>query len=289
MGSNNIFFDENFTRYKLIKSNPGKIACNWLFLPGGPGIDSNYLLPLVKEIEVDGNCWVIDFLLNGSNLQDNTGLDPDKIYRKWGDYFLAAMNKFDNPILVGHSFAGYFPLFFPELEKILKGFVILSTAPIPPTLPTLNIDKFEKYAKENNLPFAANAVNAFLSVPTLNTAREQYLALVPYAFPEDTRAQGIKLIESLFINVDTAYWWITKGSKAYSTINWIPEKIPVLILGGTHDFITPLSLFEEDRRFHRNNIEIVNIPNAGHFPWIEQPIFIKDAFAHFSTNKIYKS
>src|SRR5580700_272814 len=106
MKSNNLFFDENFTKYTLVKSKPGKIAYNWLFLPGGPGIDSDYLLPLINEIEVEGNCWVIDFLLNGSNLPDNTRLDPDKICRRWGDYFLAIINKFDNPVLVGHSFAG---------------------------------------------------------------------------------------------------------------------------------------------------------------------------------------
>ena len=72
-----------------------------------------------------------------------------------------------------------------------------------------------------------------------------------------------------------------EGSKKYATINWIPEKVPVLIIGGSHDFLTPLSLFEQDLRFHRNNIEIVNIPNAGHFPSDEQPDLIKDAFYSF--------
>ena len=282
MKLNNYFFDDNLTRYQLVKSTPGKSIYNWLFLPGGPGIDSNYLVDLINELDVEGNCWLIDFLFNGDNISRSNKADRNQILQSWGEYFLAAIDKFENPILIGHSFGGYYPLFFPELENILKGFVILNSAPTVPTAPTVDFPEFDKRAKENNLPFGAETVTSFLNNPTIRTITERYLSLVPYAFPEENLTQGIKVIENLIFNVDTGYWWLTEGSKKYSTINWIPEKVPVIVLGGSHDFLTPLSRFEQDQRFHRDNIEMISIPNAGHFPWIDQADLVNGIFSSFN-------
>ena len=68
MKSNNYLFDENLTRYQLVKSNPGKAIYNWLFFPGAPGIYSNYLIHLINEINVEGNYWLVDLLFNGGNV-----------------------------------------------------------------------------------------------------------------------------------------------------------------------------------------------------------------------------
>lgn len=281
MKSNKFLFDSNLTRYQLVKSNPGKTLYNWLFLPGGPGIDSNYLLDLINKLTIEGNFWLIDLPLNGDNVLPNSEFDPAKIYQHWGDYFLSAVNKFKNPIVVGHSFGGYFPLFFPELEKVLKGLVILNSAPSVPTPTTINIEKFEKLAKENNLPYGSETIAAFLSNSSINTIREHYLSIVPFAFPKNNILLGIEVIKNLIFNIDTSYWWYTEGSKKYSTISWIPKEVPALILGGSDDFLTPSSLFEQDKRFKRSNIERITIPHAGHFPWIEQPALISDILCSF--------
>lgn len=79
MKSNNYLFDDNLTRNQLVKSTPGKSVYNWLFLPGGPGIDSNYLLHLINELDIEGNCWLIDFLFNGDNISRSNKADPNKI------------------------------------------------------------------------------------------------------------------------------------------------------------------------------------------------------------------
>jgi len=67
METNNYFYDGNSVRYQLVKTNPGHIVYNWLFVPGGPGVDSNYFLTLIEELDVPGNFWLIDLPANGSN------------------------------------------------------------------------------------------------------------------------------------------------------------------------------------------------------------------------------
>jgi len=283
MQLNKYFFDENQTRYQLIKSTPGKTIYNWLFFPGGPGIDSSYLLSLINNLDIEGNCWLIDLPLNGNNLLNlDNKIDSNTIYKNWDEYFISAVNKFDNPIFVGHSFSGYYPLFFPELETILKGLVILSSSPVLPSLPTQSIYDFEKIARENDLPFGDEIVTDFLNNPNLNTLTTLYLSVVPYEFPAENIIQGIDLAKNIIANIDTSFWWLTDGVNKYVTITWIPEKLPTLIVGGSRDFSTPLCLFEKDLRFKRNNIEIISIPDAGHFPWMEQEVLINDAICLFN-------
>jgi pimeloyl-ACP methyl ester carboxylesterase len=147
------FYDENYVRFRLAKTNQGTNFYNWLFLPGGPGADSSYYLSLIEELDMAGNFWLIDFPANGSNLQ-NPG-DSDYNFDLWEDYFIPAINRFENPILVGQSFGGMFPLLFPILETILKGFVILSSAP------RLWFDDAARYAKENNASFKPRRMKVF--------------------------------------------------------------------------------------------------------------------------------
>ena len=44
-----------------------KGECNWLFLPGGPGIGSESLTQLVDAADVPGTSWLVDLPGDGSN------------------------------------------------------------------------------------------------------------------------------------------------------------------------------------------------------------------------------
>ncbi len=276
METNNYFYDDNSVRYQLVKTNSGCIVYNWLFVPGGPGVDSSYFLTLIKELDVPGNFWLIDLPANGSNITAQINADYD--FDTWGDCLLSSIQKFPNPIYVGHSFSGMFPLLFTQLEQLLKGFVILNSAP------SLWLEEAAKCAKENNMPLLAEPMAEFEKNPNPETFKTFLLTCAPYYFPENTLDMGKELFEQMTINYLAAAWWIKKVHEINFSAKWIPQKVPTLILGASHDFITPYSLFENDTRFQRKNIAMNKIQNAGHFPWLEQMTIVKEAFRAFATH-----
>ena len=46
-------------------------------------------------------------------------------------------------------------------------------------------------------------------------------------------------------------------------------------------YITPLAIFKKDSRFQRKNIKIIEIENAGPFPWLEKPDLVNESFLQF--------
>lgn len=270
MKINNYFYDDNLVRYQLVKSNPGEIICNWLFVPGGPGVDSSYFLTLIEELDVAGNFWLIDLPANGSNV--TAEIKADYNFDSWGDCLLSSIQKFQNPIYVGHSFGGMFPLLFTQLEKLLKGFVILNSAP------SLWLEEAARCAKENNIPLLSEPMAEFEKNPNPFTFKAALLACAPYYFPESSLEMGEKLLKKITVNYLAAVWWLKKAYEINFNAKWIPQSVPTLIVGASHDFITPYSLFEGDKRFDRKNITMKKIHNAGHFPWLEQMAIVKEAF-----------
>lgn len=276
------FFDENHTRYQLVKSQAGNEVYNWLFLPGGPGVDSDSLLDLTKVLDVPGNYWLIDLPFNGTNQPYK--FTSNEIYKKWGNYLIAAVRKFQNPILVGHSFGGFFPLFFPQLESILKGFVILNS------VPNLDSNIFAKCAQENHLPPLACQISDFVNNPTIENMKALYLAEADYFFAPENLMKGIEsIVEKLSYCLQTEHWFYTEGAKELTQIKWVPQKVPTLIVGGSHDCITPFDIFKQDQSFLRDNIEIFNVANAGHFPWFEQPHIIRNKFTSFVKERLLRA
>lgn len=52
-------FDDNQVRYHCAKKNSQE-NLNWLFFPGGPGADSQYLMSLIKNLDIPGNICLIN-------------------------------------------------------------------------------------------------------------------------------------------------------------------------------------------------------------------------------------
>ena len=265
-----IVFDKNHTRLQWVKTIPGDKTVNVFFLPGGPGVDSASLIPLIEKMTVPGNYWLIDLPGNGTNIHDQ--MLSDKTFERWGDNLVEALEPYDNPILIGHSFGGFLPLFCPKLEGMLKGLVILNSTP------TLDSPIFAQTVQKYDLPSLAQAQALFVEKKSVETLRDLYRLEAEYFFSKKYREAGIKqIINKLEFSISAEYWWYTQGPAFYKAITWVPQQTPTLIISGSEDKMTPLSVFESDARFKRDNIKMLEIKGAGHFPWLEQPEAVKKA------------
>lgn len=265
------FYDSNHTRYELYSSN-GAESYNWLFLPGGPGADSSYLHSLVDTLDLPGNVWLIDLPGNGSNIDATDSENFDK----WFEIFLAVIQKFDDPILVGHSFGGMFPLLFPELEDKLKGFIILNSSP------SLWLEEAVEYSRQFDLPDLSEEMADFTQHPSQQTFEVALDACMPYYFPKETLKKGRELLLQIPFQYLPAVWWQKKAIELNFSAKWVPQKVPTLIVGSKYDCICPYTLFKKDERFQRSNIEFLFLENAGHCGWLESPQEMKAGFKNFS-------
>lgn len=263
----NYLYDANHVRYELYYNGEGK-NCNWLFFPGGPGADSCYLRSLIDELKLPGNAWLIDLPGNGSNLNGSYSDSFDR----WFELFPKIIKKFNNPIVVGHSFGGMLPLLYPELETSLTACVILNSAP------KFWLEEAVAYSKQFNLPDLTNDMQAFIQTPNQDTFNAALNACMPYYFPKNTLEKGRQLLSQVPFQYRPAVWGQIKALEGKLSAKWVPQRVPTLIIGAKYDCICPFLLFKNDERFNRQNIRLLFIENAGHCPWVEDPIAVRKAF-----------
>ena len=165
-------------RLNFIKSNNGQ-PYNWLFLPGGPGLGSESLTNLVNELELPGTMWYLDLPGDGSNI-----LDIDHYSLKlWADALIEACSALDNVIMVAHSTGGMFVLAVPELKTILKGLILMDSAPDSSWQ-----DGFSNYCSQHLLQSIESAQKRYNQHPTNENLKKLTIASLPYLFT----ASGIK-------------------------------------------------------------------------------------------------
>lgn len=254
-----------------LASSRGGQPLNWLFLPGGPGADARYFSGLVEHLALPGNVWLVDLPGNGDH--QVKGID----YDVWFDVFLPTLRLFPNTVLVGHSFGGMLPLLHIECESILKGFVILNAAPC------LWREAAVAYAQQFDVPDLSEPMARFTGNPNQETFDAALLACMPYYFHRDNLEEGTALLTSIPFAYQAAAWGVKKMTEMQYTAQWIPEKLPTLIVNAEYDCIVPYTLFANDHRFDRPNIQRAFIQGAGHVPWVEKPDEVKALFDTFVT------
>src|SRR5258708_26094 len=111
-------------RLKQVRTDHTK-NYNWLFLPGGPGLGSESLSSLTEILHLPGASWNVEFRGDGSNTTE----DDEKSFANRSQAIIEATCAVENVILVAHSSGGMFALATPELERNLKGFVLMDSAP----------------------------------------------------------------------------------------------------------------------------------------------------------------
>ena len=255
-------------RLQLRVSRPGS-AYNWVFLPGGPGLGSESLLPLTALLRLPGRLWHLDLPNDGSNVIDG----PDEPFSRWPQALVEAVSALDAVILVAHSTGGMYALATPELEPFLAGLVLMDSAPDASWQ-----QDFRRHSERHAVHGIQELQERYSAHPDARTLREMSMASaaclsVPGGFVKDQYA----FLNDLPYNANSHGWSGQHFDSTYEA-RWCPQHIPVLILGGRQDYVTPLRLFEQASRFQRRNVTLRAIDDAGHFPWVENPTAVAAAF-----------
>ncbi len=247
---------------------------NWIFVPGGPGLGSEALNDLTKllKAEIPGTIWHFDFPNDGSNILD------DKSIFNWRSSLIQAISAFEKVVLVAHSTPGMYVQTMPELEGMLEGLVLIGSAP-----DARSQQSFDVYCQNNTDIHIKNAEEKYIKNPTDETLRTLLISAANYCFvSEQSLAKGIELFKRIPVNHSAN----ALSSKIFDTENyqasWIPEKVATLIMAGDKDIITPLDLFKDELNYQKKNVILKRISEAGHYPWIENPIEVRDSFKEFS-------
>ncbi|ORV66450.1 alpha/beta hydrolase [Mycobacterium gastri] len=243
---------------------------NWLFLPGGPGIGSESLHELVDTVDVPGCSWMVDLPGDGSNI--NAPGAPADPYRRWPHVLLEAAHAVTHPVFVGHSTGGEYLLSVPALDGCLEGLVLISTAPDASWIPV-----FEQMTRHNPLPGVDQATARYLSDPTDDNLRCVTIESAPWNFAPATIARGVEILARMPYNSQAAQWSEANFDRDYQSA-WWPTTLPTLVVSGSADRIVTQTLWQ-DKQFHTLNTAWRVIDKAGHFPWIDQPTAVRDAFA----------
>ncbi|MDP7701752.1 MULTISPECIES: alpha/beta fold hydrolase [unclassified Mycobacterium] len=255
-------------RMRLYRRRSGD--ANWLFLPGGPGIGSESLQELVDAVAVSGCSWLVDLPGDGSNV-DAPGAPADP-YSLWPEVLAEASRAVERPIYVGHSTGGEYLLSTPALAEVLHGLVLISTAPDASWMPL-----YDRMTADNPLPGVEAATARYAKDPTRENLREVAVQSAPWNFLAATVAAGAELLGRMPYNIPAVQWSAEHFDRDYQ-FAWWPSTLPTLIISGSEDRIVTQSLWRT-ASFQTENVLWSVIPEAGHFPWMEQPEAVRGSFA----------
>jgi pimeloyl-ACP methyl ester carboxylesterase len=267
---NDLFWTPSKARLQLAKTDDsGKY--NWLFLPGGPGLGSESLQPLINILNLPGKMWLLDLPEDGSNIFGN-----DRItFANWPNALIEAASAMKNVILVAHSTGGMFALATPELEQILIGLVLMDSAPDAGWQ-----SYFAEYIAQHPLSEIDVLHKQYEAHPSNDLLKQLTIASVPY-FSTNKSVHGlIQLMASLPFNCESHLWADKHFDRTYR-VKWVPLTLPTLIFAGEEDHITPLKLFASTESFQKPNILIRSIQHAAHFPWMDNPQQVIQVFAEY--------
>ncbi|NEX92045.1 alpha/beta hydrolase [Caulobacter sp. 17J65-9] len=245
---------------------PGEL--NWLLLPGGPGIGSESLTELADALSVPGTVWLVDLPGDGSN-QPADGATP--IFENWPHVLLEAAQALPNVVFAGHSTGGMYLLSVPELEAHLVGLALLDAAP-----DAAWHARFVEMTRRHPLP-AVEAASAAYE----RSGRDEDIAAITVASAEwNFSPRGLEAGRALLARMPysgaSIAWSEANFDHVYEAA-WFPAELPTLRLAGDDDRIVWRGGWDEPR-FNGPNVVVRRIPDAGHFPWIEDPQAVAAAF-----------
>lgn len=266
-----VIFTPSGVRLREHSSSAGPL--NWLLLPGGPGIGSESLEELAAALIVPGTIWLVDLPGDGSN-RNAPGLAGDP-FAVWPQVVLEAAQAVPNPVFAGHSTGGMYLLATPALAPYLKGLALLDSAPDASWHP-----RFVEMTRRHPLPEVEAATAIYEQDRRDESIAAIAVASAEWNFTKSGLIAGRDLLARMPYNSAAVDWSEEHFDHIYRAA-WWPQSIPVLVLAGNDDRIVWQGGWKEGR-FRTPNATFHLIPNAGHFPWIENPEEVRAVFVAFA-------
>lgn len=261
---------ETGARLELVRGSQAG-PWNWFFLPGGPGLGSEALLPLIEILSLPGMLWKLDLPGDGSNIQK----DNARAISKWAKALEEAVSALENVVLVTHSRGGMFALAAPNLEPYLTGLVLMTSAPDMQWQKDL-----EKKIVHFPLPEADKEDLLYLQNPNNLQLKKCLVAGAPRMFASsDGLEKSADFFKQLPVNYEAWEWAKDHFDPTYEA-KWVP-KCPTLILSGKEDIAIPIQYFRAKKEYQQKNFLQKEIDKAGHFPWMDNPNEVKQVFKDF--------
>ncbi|HEY0332725.1 MAG TPA: alpha/beta hydrolase [Stenotrophomonas sp.] len=256
-------------RLRLHSGNDDEL--NWLLLPGGPGIGSESLQELADCMEVPGSIWLVDLPGDADNPAP-AGTEP---FAAWPQVLIEAAQAMPNAVYAGHSTGGMYLLATPQVREHIVGLALLDTAP--------NCTWHAEYVamtQADPLPAFEAAMAAYGADPSLANLTTLVVASAEWNFCAASLDTGRAMLSRMPYNLEAIEWSDRNFDHRYEA-QWWPSDIPVLRLWGSQDRIVSQRGWR-DPSYNTPNVMAHAVPDAGHFPWIENPDAVRDAFREFA-------
>jgi proline iminopeptidase len=240
-----------------------------LLMHGGSGLDHTYFRPWLDTLSDQVQLIYYDQLGQGRSTrpQSYEGISIGT----WADEAdaLRASLGLERIILLGHSYGGFIAQEYALRHgEHLDGLILCDTAPV------VNYqDVIMANAQSRGTPEQVQAVIAGLSAPVPDDASFQQLwaTILPLYFNTYDPTVGAKMDEATMYSAGAFNQGMGVCLPAFNVQSRLGEiTVPVLVMTGRHDWITPPVQGAERLHTGLPNSKLVIFENSGHFPFIEE-------------------
>ncbi|HTX17752.1 MAG TPA: alpha/beta hydrolase [Bacteroidota bacterium] len=177
----------------------------------------------------------------------------------------------DSMWLLGHSDGGPMILNYACAHRVrVKGLILVDA---PAGTPGEGAERMRRLQMRKGEPWFEKTWKEFQTPPTTQIEFESYIrSILPFFFSSQVNLEkNLDVFEKTTLSFEAQCGrGLSDQSTADLASNLPTMKIPTLILAGDEDFICPPSSAEALHDLIPNS-SLVEIKQAGHFPWLEKP------------------
>jgi proline iminopeptidase len=234
-------------------------------LSGGPGIDCDYLLPVVTELAKTHQVFLIELRGTGRSLPKVINTDTVNLKAYLSD--LEAVRRhleIDRWTLLGHSGGAMLAIYYAAAHPDhVDRLILVGSPPIVTRLAASQRDNAMMRLLPNERKELENPKLSFteavrIALPGSFFDRSKALEMAAQLNPDSIHTDVMGILLKEFLPPD--------GDLRPALSSFMR---PVLVVTGRQDPLDPGMQYETHLALKNSSLEL--IPRCGHFPWIEQP------------------